>query len=85
MLITHNFISGEKYIKWRKNLTERSGLLIFRNIQRSFRENFPVALVCDDDRCIFSDIHNYSTVIKKSSPCDVLSQSKLFIWSHFQF
>ena len=27
----------------------------------------------------------YSTVIKKSSPCDVLSQSKLFIWSHFQF
>ena len=27
----------------------------------------------------------YSTVIKKTSPYDVLNQSKSFIWSHFRF
>ena len=37
---------------------------------------------------IFADLNLnvlYSTVIKKSSPYDVLSQLKLFICSHFQF
>ena len=32
-----------------------------------------------------SSFETYSTVIKKSSPYDVLNQSKSFIWSHFQF